>query len=197
MGKVLYTVKQGFQQMLRNFGLVLGFFLANSYYGQLAPHLEFLFGRAGLASLAAYLGIFLGTMAAVSLIAALIRKLLRMIMLGWLDIIGGGALGLFKGALLCCVTVMALTAFLPPKAELLANSRLLPYVNEFGGLLSETLPQEMRDRFVVRSRELQKEWERRVMEQLKERRSCGQHHSCDRRNLRRHRGCQPERPAGA
>lgn len=155
------------------FGLVLGFFLANSYYGQLAPHLEFLFGRAGLASLAAYLGIFLGTMVAVSLIAALIRKLLRMIMLGWLDIIGGGALGLFKGALLCCVTVMALTAFLPPKAELLANSRLLPYVNEFGGLLSEALPQEMRDRFVVRSRELQKEWERRVMEQLKERRSDG------------------------
>lgn len=41
---------------------------------------------------------------------------------------------------------MALTAFLPSKAEILAL-HIVPYVNSFSTLLSTTLPKEMRDRF--------------------------------------------------
>ena len=50
---------------------------------------------------------------------------------------------------------------LPPKSEILTNSQLLPYVNHFNTLLSEALPKEMRDQFLTRSRELQKEWEQK------------------------------------
>lgn len=155
-------------------GLVLGFVLANSFYAELSPRLEELLGCSpGLASLAAYLGIFLGVMAAIFLLASLVRKILKLIMLGWLDSLGGGALGAFKGALLCSIIVMALTTFLPSRAGILVNSRLLPYVNEFNDLLSDVLPQEMRDQFLTRSRELQKEWEQRLLDQLKERQSDG------------------------
>ena len=51
------------------------------------------------------------------LLAGFIRKVLRMVMLGWLDSPGGGALGAFKGALLCSITVMALTAFYRPNPK--------------------------------------------------------------------------------
>jgi membrane protein required for colicin V production len=80
-------------------------------------------------------------------------------MLGWVDSIGGGALGLFKGALLCSIIVLALTAFLPSKAEILTGSQLVPYVNTFNTMLSNALPKEMRDKFLIRSQELQQEWE--------------------------------------
>jgi membrane protein required for colicin V production len=149
-------------------GLVMGFVLANTFHAELAPMLEKPLGGPGLANLAAYLGIFLGTVAAIFLAATLIRKILRAIMLGWVDSIAGGALGLFKGALLCSIIVMALTAFLPAKAEILTQSQIVPYVNVFNTMLSGALPKEMRDQFLERSRELQKEWERKVMEKLKE-----------------------------
>lgn len=171
----LLAVRGIFRGLIREvasiLGLVLAFVLANSYYAELAPRLEELLGGPTLANLAAYLGIFLGTMLVIFLLASFIRKVLRMVMLGWLDSLGGGALGAFKGALLCSIIVMALTAFLPPKSEILANSQLLPYVNQFNTLLSEALPKEMRDQFLTRSRELQKEWERKIMDQFKEKKS--------------------------
>jgi membrane protein required for colicin V production len=149
-------------------GLLLGFILANTFHAQLAPLLEKPLGGPGLAGLAAYLGIFLGTVAVIFVLATLIRKILKMIMLGWVDSIGGGALGLFKGALLCSIIVLALTAFLPSKAEILTQSQIVPYVNVFNTMLAEALPKEMRDQFLVRSRELRQEWEARIMDKLKD-----------------------------
>lgn len=149
-------------------GLLLGFVLANTYHAQLSPMLEDLLGGPGMANLVAYLGIFLGVVAAVFLLASLIRKILKMIMLGWVDSIGGGALGLFKGALLCSIIVLALTAFLPSKSALLTESSIVPYVNTFNTMLSNALPKEMRDQFLIRSKELQQEWEKRVVEKLNE-----------------------------
>jgi membrane protein required for colicin V production len=149
-------------------GLLLGFVLANTYHAQLSPMLEDLLGGPGMANLVAYLGIFLGVVAAVFLLASLIRKIMKMIMLGWVDSIGGGALGLFKGALLCSIIVLALTAFLPSRSALLTESSIVPYVNTFNTMLSNALPKEMRDQFLIRSKELQQEWEKRVVEKLNE-----------------------------
>jgi membrane protein required for colicin V production len=147
-------------------GLVMGFILANTFHVELAPMLEKPLGGPGLANLAAYLGIFLGTVAVIFLAATLIRNILRAIMLGWMDSIAGGALGLFKGALLCSIIVMALTAFLPVKTEILTQSRIVPYVNVFNTMLSGILPKEMREQFFERSRELQEDLEKKVMKKL-------------------------------
>lgn len=148
-------------------GLILGFVLANTYHAQLTPFLEPTLGSSGAAGLASYLGIFLGVVAAVFLLATLIRKILKLIMLGWLDSLGGGALGFFKGLLLCSVVVLALTAFLPPKAEILATSQTVPYINTFNTLLAEALPQNLREQFLQRSRQLQQEFDARVLNKFK------------------------------
>lgn len=147
-------------------GLLLGFFVANTYHAEAVPYLEKWLAASGLASLAAYLGLFLGTVAAVFIVATLIRKILRVIMLGWLDRIGGGALGLLKGTLMCSIIVLALTAFLPSKSELLLESRIVPHINSFNTFLAEALPQDMRENFFKRSQELKKEWEARLLQQL-------------------------------
>jgi len=98
----------------------------------------------------------------------LIRKILKLIRLGWLDSIGGGALGILKGLLLCSIVIMALTAFLPAKSEVLTRSQVVPHINTFNTLLSNALPKEMRDQFLERSQELQKTWEEKIMKQVKE-----------------------------
>lgn len=154
-------------------GLILGFVLANSYHAEFSPLLEEFLGGPGLAHLASYLGIFLGTVAAVFLLATLIRKILKLIRLGWLDSIGGGALGVFKGLLLCSIVVLALTSFLPAKSEILTNSQIIPHINTFNTFLSTALPKEMRDQFLERSQELKKSWEEKIKNQLKETQGIG------------------------
>lgn len=149
-------------------GLILGFVLANSYHAQFSPFLEEYLGGPGLANLVAYLGIFLGIVAAVFLIASLIRKILKLIRLGWLDNIGGAVLGTFKGLLLCSIVVMALTAFLPAKSTILTTSQIVPHINIFNAFLANALPKEMRDQFLERSQELQQIWEKKIINQLKQ-----------------------------
>lgn len=166
------TIRGFFRGLIREvaaiFGLLLGYILANVYHPELAHLLEPRLGGPGLAKLVAYLSIFLGAVAVVFVVASLVRKLLKLIMLGWLDSLAGGGTGFFKGALLCSIIVMALTAFLPPKSDILTGSLVVPYVNEFNTILSQTLPRDMRDQFLERSRELQKEWEAKLLNQLKE-----------------------------
>lgn len=148
-------------------GLLLGFILANIYHPLVIPYLApYLTG--GAANLVAYLAIFFGTVTVVFICASLIRKILKLILLGWLDSLAGGVLGFFKGALLCSIIVLALTAFLPARAELLTTSRVVPYVNMFNTFLSTTLPKDMRDQFVERSQELHRQWKAKVVETITE-----------------------------
>ncbi|GAB1410284.1 hypothetical protein MASR1M90_14380 [Desulfovibrionales bacterium] len=165
------TIRGFFRGLVREIaailGLILGYILANAYYTEmalaLAPHIS----NPALANLAGYLAVFLGTVAIIFLLSNVVRTILKLVLLGWLDKLGGGALGFFKGALLCSIVVMALTAFLPARSEILTTSQAVPYVNMFNNFLSSTLPKDMRDQFMQRSTELKKEWEDKLLQQIK------------------------------
>lgn len=138
-------------------GLVLGFFLANNYHTKITPFYEPIV-RPEYAYILSYLTIFLGTMLAVLVISSILRKILKLIMLGWLDHLGGGILGLLKGALLVSIIFLILTAFLPKKSELLASSRTAPYVIHFNDQISALLPKDLKDKFQAKSAELKEFW---------------------------------------
>lgn len=166
-----FTIRGFFRGLVREIaailGLILGYILANVYYSEVAALLTPYIANPALAQLAGYLAVFLGTVAVVFLLSNLVRKLLQLVLLGWLDKLGGGALGFFKGALLCSIVVMALTAFLPARSEILSTSQTVPYVNMFNNILATTLPKDMRDQFIQRSTELKKEWEAKLLQHIK------------------------------
>ncbi len=59
-----------------------------------------------------------------------IRKIIKSIKLGWLDRILGIVFGGLKGLAVCCVGVVMLVSFLPPKTQVITQSTLAPRLIE-------------------------------------------------------------------
>jgi membrane protein required for colicin V production len=117
-----------------------------------------LLGNIEHASAVSYLAIFFGTIVIIFIIASLLRKLLKLVLLGWADSLGGGMLGSFKGGLLCAVILIVLTSFLRPGTPLLAQSRVAPYIKEFSVAVVSFFPPEIRREFTRKSRSLDTLW---------------------------------------
>ncbi len=129
-------------------GVLLGVALASTGYEALTPWvMRTATLDPGPARLVAFAVLFAGTVIALQGIARLVRLMLRLILLGWLDRLAGGALGLVKAGVLASITVFVLTAFLPPHSELLATSQLVPLINIANGILAERMPEDLRRRF--------------------------------------------------
>lgn len=79
-------------------GLIAGIILASNFYQQFGNVLTFV-NNEDIANILAFVIILLIVMAIAALIAFILRQIIRAIMLGWIDRVGGAALGLILGAL--------------------------------------------------------------------------------------------------
>jgi len=139
-------------------GLILGFFLANEFYMQGEEVVVRLLGSVEYASAVSYLTIFFGTIVVVFIVASLLRKLLKLVLLAWADCLGGGMLGSIKGGLLCSVILIVLTSFLRPGTPMLSESNVAPYIKEFSVTVVSFFPEEIRREFTRKSRSLDTLW---------------------------------------
>ncbi len=128
-------------------GLVAGFLASNKFYPDLQPVVNRIVSSAEWSQVIAYLSIFITTMLVVAMLSRFLKKFLQMIMLGWMDRLGGGGLGFAKAGLICALTLLILTVFLPRDHELIATSRISPYVHNVSQNLSQYLPEELKQKF--------------------------------------------------
>ncbi len=149
------------------FGLIFGFLIANQYYDQLSQFAQRLISNPKYAAIASYILLFLMALAAIICLGHILRKFLEIVMLGWLDRLGGTLLGLGKGALLCCLILFLLTLFLPPTAQIFSNSITTPYLSRFSQNLSSLVPQNMQESFEHKSEDLQKKWRKSLLFDLR------------------------------
>lgn len=140
-------------------GLIAGFMVSNRYYMELQPVANRVISNPEWAQVAAYLGIFISVMFVVALFSVFLKKLLKLIMLGWLDRIGGGLLGLIKAGLICSLTLLVMTVFLPEEDELITTSKISPYVHTMSQNLARYLPEELKDKFMDKASNARSFWE--------------------------------------
>ena len=168
----IMTIRGFFRGLIREvasiIGLILGFFLANEFYIQGREVVVRLLGNSEYVSAVSYLGIFFGVILAVFIVATLLRKLLKLVLLGWADSLGGGLLGSLKGGLLCSVMLVVLTSFLRPGTPLLAKSMVAPYIKEFSVAVISFFPDEIRKEFTTKSRSLDTLWKQDWIKNFKQ-----------------------------
>ncbi len=154
------------QELASIASFVLAFILANKYYGLLEPFFRSFPDLQAWARILAYAVCFLVVMLAVFVLARVLKKFLRLTALGWLDILGGGGVGLFKGAFLCSILLLVLTAFLPRDTSLLRESRVSPYIASFSSALASYVPKAMQQSFEGNSQRIQRQWHERFLGQF-------------------------------
>lgn len=87
-------------EMAGIFGAVVAFAIARLEYADVRTTLEQFLPHSPWLTIVAYLLVFLVVWGAIVILARKIRSLVRLMMLGWLDRLGGAVIGLVQGALL-------------------------------------------------------------------------------------------------
>jgi membrane protein required for colicin V production len=131
--------------------VIAGFYGAFNYSWILSPHLEFLIQTPGIRHLVSFSVLFCGIVVLVGLVAALIRHLMHVVFLGWVDRTFGLIFGTAKGTLIVSVLFVMTTAFVPSgSASLMNRSETAPYLAEISRAMTVFISRNLRVDFLDR-----------------------------------------------
>jgi membrane protein required for colicin V production len=139
-------------------GVLGGFYAAYSYYPMVAKLLSGVIKEPSYLSILSFLIIFCGILIVISILGVVIKYLLNVAFLGWIDRICGVGFGFVKGVLIITVIFIILTTFLSKGTPLIKKSILAPHViwisEQMVGLVSD----DMKKDFFAKLDELKKAW---------------------------------------
>ena len=139
-------------------GVLGGFYAAFTYYPMLAKLLSGLIRETAYLNILSFMIIFCSVMIAIGVLGIIIKYLLNIAFLGWVDRIGGVCFSLVKGILIASVLFITLTAFLPKGSPFLKDSLLAPHVSWVSEKLAKVVSKEMKQDFMAKLGELKKAW---------------------------------------
>jgi membrane protein required for colicin V production len=139
-------------------GVMGGFYAAYTYYKHVGNLLSGFIHEVSYLNIVSFLIIFCGVLILVSVLGVILKYLLNIAFLGWVDRIGGIVFGLAKGILIISVLFISLTAFLPKGTAFIKNSVLAPHVSWISENLAKVVSQEMKQDFTTKLGELKKIW---------------------------------------
>ncbi len=146
------------KEMASIVGVLGGFYAAYTYYMLLDRLLGRFIKNTAYLNILSFLIIFCGVLIAVSVLGVIIKYLLNIAFLGWVDRIGGVVFGMVKAMLIVCIIFITLTAFLPRGAPLIKNSVLAPRVSWVSENMAKVVSKEMKRDFMMKLWELKKAW---------------------------------------
>lgn len=142
-------------------GVLGGFYAAYTYYPRVARLISDWISNPAYLNIVSYLAVFSIVVIVVGILAVVIKYLLNIAYLGWVDRICGALFGLLKGGLVSCILFIVLTAFLPKGAPLIKNATLSPAIATVSEVMAKVLSRDMKDNFENKINDLKKYWRAR------------------------------------
>lgn len=139
-------------------GVFAGFYAAYTYYGFVAKPLSRWISNTAYLNILSFLITFSLVFILVGIIGVIIKYLLNIAFLGWMDRICGAGFGITKGLLIVSVILIPLTTFLPGNAPVIKQSVLAPHVTMASEKLVKIVPKDMKQKFEANIKELKKSW---------------------------------------
>ncbi len=121
-------------------GLIVGVIVAGRYYLPLSEQLSFV-SQESVAEIAAFIIILVGIMIIAAVLAWLLKWTASVIMLGWVNHLGGAVFGLVLGAILCGALLAIWVKFLGVTGAI-TESNLASILVDFFPLVLVLLPDE-------------------------------------------------------
>ena len=92
-------------------GLIVGVILAGRFYIPFAEHLTFI-SQTSIAQVVAFVIILIAVLVIAGVLAAVLKWITKVVMLGWVNHLGGAVFGLVLGAILCGALLATWVKFL-------------------------------------------------------------------------------------
>lgn len=142
-------------------GVLAGFYAAYTHYPVVADLLERWVANTAYLNILSFLVIFCSVFILVSVLGIIIKYILKIAFLGWVDRICGAGFGLVKGILIVSVVLITLTAFLQKGTPLIRDSLLAPHVTVISEKMAKVVSKDMKRAFGDKLDELKKAWDKR------------------------------------
>lgn len=139
-------------------GVFAGFYAAYTHYGVISKFLSRWFSNLAYLNILSFLVIFSLIFIVISIFGIVIKYLLNIAFLGWMDRICGAGFGAIKGILIVSVILIPLTSFLPRGAPVLKQSLLSPYATQVSEKMVKIVSKDLKDQFEDKLKELRKAW---------------------------------------
>jgi membrane protein required for colicin V production len=139
-------------------GVLGGFYAAYSYYTLVAKWLSRVISNTSYLHILSFLVIFCFVLIIVNILGIIIKYLLDIAFLGWVDRIFGILFGFSKGVLIVSILFIILTTFLPKGAPIIKNSLLAPHVIWVSENMARVISKEMKQEFSDKLGELKEAW---------------------------------------
>ena len=139
-------------------GVLGGYYAAYSYYPVIAGVLKRWISNTAYLNILSFLIIFCGVFIIISVLGVVIKYVLNIAFLGWVDRICGAGFGITKGILIASVLLITLTTFLPKNAPVVKNSLLAPYVTLVSEKMAKVVSKDMKNSFAAKIAALKKVW---------------------------------------
>ncbi|MEA2061795.1 MAG: CvpA family protein [Thermodesulfobacteriota bacterium] len=136
------------------------FYGAFTYYPVLAVKFETLIATPLYQNILSFFIIFCVVVVVVNLAAALIRYLLRIVFLGWVDRCCGIIFGALKGIIIVSILFVLMTSFLPGKNKFLAESALAPHIAVTSEILSVFLADDIKKEIQIKFKGINEIWKK-------------------------------------
>ena len=139
-------------------GVLGGFYAAFTYHPTVAKLLSGLIREPAYLNILSFLIIFCSILIVVGILGIIIKYLLNIAFMGWVDRIGGVGFSLIKGVLIASILLITFTAFLPKGSAFLRNSMLAPRVLWVSEKMAKVVPKQMKKDFIAKLGGLKKAW---------------------------------------
>jgi membrane protein required for colicin V production len=164
---LLYGLIRGiFSGLIRElaaiFGVLAGGFAAFTYYRLPAFHLKPWVVDPSIADALGFAAIFISVWGAAVLLGVIIRTVLEVAWMKWVDRICGALFGVLKGVLIAAFFVIVSATFLPPDAPLVRESRLAPYLTALTTELVRIIPRDVKNTYRERIRKVERQWRQKI-----------------------------------
>ena len=143
-------------------GVLGGFYGAYTYYPLIAKFLARWISNTGYLNILSFMIIFCLIFIIISILGIIIKYLLRIAFLGWVDRVCGAGFGIIKGILIVSVILIALTTFLPKGAPVIKQSLLSPHVTMISEKLVKVTTKQMKRQFGAKIKEFRRTWKKRL-----------------------------------
>ncbi len=121
-------------------GVIIGVVLAGNYSDGLAGKLSFI-SDPGIAGVVAFVIILLATLIVAIILALIVQRIVKWVLLGWLDAVGGAVIGLFLGAIFIGA-ILAMWLKYQGGVDVISGSALANFLLDKFGIVLGLLPAE-------------------------------------------------------
>jgi membrane protein required for colicin V production len=139
-------------------GVACGYYAAYSYYSLLARPLTTWVSHPDYCNILSFLIIFVAVTLIISILGVIIKYLLNISPLGWIDRACGAVLGFTKSVLILAVVLIGLTSFLPKEGDIVQGSAISPYILKISSQITRIAPARIQNPFLKNLKDLKNHW---------------------------------------